>query len=315
MKVALYLSLLLYGIHSLPIGYTTKYEEQVELINKYIDQVFEMKKHLLRAAVTNQEREDIISDLEDNHALITIDFAQKYLPRWHREKQSDYFGKKGFSWHVSHVAARIGDNYTQHSFIHIYDTEVQQNSELVILTLSHVVTELKKVGITTISIRSDNAGAYHCASTISSLHYLQNEFGITVKSYSFSEAQNGKSSSDRDAARVKQKASRYVAMNNDITTSADFFKAVTSGQQLNGVSIYHGSVTKDFDGSAKWEGISDLNYFTVEKDGIRGRKYFGIGEGKFKPSVDLVSLNGTYEFVEAGYVASGIESIESERQA
>ncbi|EGT53439.1 hypothetical protein CAEBREN_20165 [Caenorhabditis brenneri] len=291
------------------------YQEQKFLIDKYINQVFEMKKHLLRAAVTNQEREEIISNLEDNEVLITVDFAQKYLPRWHREKQSDYFGKKGMSYHISHITARIGDNYTQHSFVHIYDGEVQQNSELVVLTLSHVVTELKKVGIKAVSIRSDNAGAYHCASTIASLHWLMAEFGIVVKSYSFSEAQNGKSSSDRDAARVKQKAARYVASGKDITTTKQFFEAIKSGTPLNGVSVYYGSTTADIQANAMWKGISSLNFFTVEKNGVRAHKYAGIGEGVFTSTDALQSLNGTFEFEGAGFIASGIDSIDLEREA
>ncbi|EGT40198.1 hypothetical protein CAEBREN_09129 [Caenorhabditis brenneri] len=291
------------------------YQEHVALIDKYTDHVYEMKKHLLRASVANQERESIISSLEDNEVLITIDFAQKFLPKWHREKQSDYFGKKGLSYHVSHITARIGEKYAQHSFVHIYDGEVQQNSELVVLTLSHIVQELKKVGITAVSFRSDNAGAYHCASTIASLHWLMEEFGVAVKSYSFSEAQNGKSSSDRDAARVKQKAARYVASGNDITTSKQFFEAIKSGKPLNGVSVYHGSVTPDIDADATWPGISSLNYFTVEEGGIRGHKYFGLGEGVFVSKDKLQSLNGTFEFEGAGFLASGIVSIDVERDA
>ncbi|EGT41875.1 hypothetical protein CAEBREN_30714 [Caenorhabditis brenneri] len=310
-----------------------KRSEELGLIKKYKGAIFEMKKHYLRAAYTSQEREDIINNLQDNEVLLTIDFAQKYLPRWHREKQNDYFGKKGITYHVSHSTARVGDVYTQHSFVHIYDSEVVQvrdilyliltktvhtifqDSRLVVITLSHVLSELKKVGIGKVHIRSDNAGSYHCATTINSMHWLMKESGVKIGSYTFSESQNGKSSSDRDANRVKRKAESYVAKGGDITTPEQFFEALKQGKPLNGMSIHYGSANYDEPGSSKWEGISNLNHFTVEENGIRGRRYGGIGQGHFLSIDKLNSMNGTHNFYkEAGFAASGIGSIESEKE-
>ncbi|KAF1754714.1 hypothetical protein GCK72_021278 [Caenorhabditis remanei] len=282
-------------------------------IKKYIEDIFELKKHYLRAAYTNQEREDILSSLKDNEALITLDFAQKYLPRWHREKQSDYYGKKGISYHVAHTTARIGDVYTQHSFVHIYSKEVPQDSKLVVMTLLHVLRQLKKVGIIRASIRSDNAGAYHCAATINSLHWLMEMSGVSISTYTFSEAQNGKSSSDRDASRVKRKAENYVAKDGNIMTSEHFFSALTQGRLLNGMSIYHGYVTVNGNVTSKWPGISNLNHFTVEKNGIRGRRYGSIGSGQLLKKESLNPMNGTYHFEEAGFTPSKIESNATER--
>ncbi|EFP11361.1 hypothetical protein CRE_13812 [Caenorhabditis remanei] len=284
-------------------------KDEVFQIKKYIEDIFELKKHYLRAAYTNQEREDILSSLKDNEALITLDFAQKYLPRWHREKQSDYYGKKGISYHVAHTTARIGDIYTQHSFVHIYSKEVPQDSKLVVMTLLHVLRQLKKVGIIRASIRSDNAGAYHCAATINSLHWLMEMSGVSISTYTFSEAQNGKSSSDRDASRVKRKAENYVAKDGNIMTSEHFFTALTQGRLLNGMSIYHGYVTVDGNVSSKWTGISNLNHFTVEKNGIRGRRYGSIGSGQLLKKESLNPMNGTYHFEEAGFTPSKIESM------
>ncbi|PIC53397.1 hypothetical protein B9Z55_003117 [Caenorhabditis nigoni] len=59
----------------------SKHKEELELIEKYKKNIFEMKKHLLRAAVTNDERNTIIEDLRPGEALITLDFAQKFLPK------------------------------------------------------------------------------------------------------------------------------------------------------------------------------------------------------------------------------------------
>ncbi|CAO4377340.1 unnamed protein product [Caenorhabditis nigoni] len=291
----------------------SKHKEELELIEKYKKNIFEMKKHLLRAAVTNDERNTIVGDLLSGEALITLDFAQKYLPKWHREKQSDYFGKKGISYHISHVTARMEkDTFEQHSFVHVYDGSVTQDSRLVVVTIAHFLKELKNVGINKVFLRSDNAGAYHSALTIGSLYWLEEETGMTIGSYTFSESQNGKSSSDRDANRVKRRVMEYVNKGNDVITSDQFFEALKHNPP-NGVSIHHGSVTNTAEGSTEWKGISNLNYFKVEKTGIRAHRYNKIGDGVFVEKSSLKPVMGTYEFEEAGFLASQTTTAEDEQ--
>ncbi|EGT48876.1 hypothetical protein CAEBREN_14970 [Caenorhabditis brenneri] len=303
---------------------TTKNDEEVlnrrkdelQKIKKGITQIADMKKHLLRAAYTNQEREGIIAGLRDNEALITLDFAQKFLPKFHRERQNQYFGKKGISYHISHTHAKIGNAFAQHSFVHIYSGSVIQDSSLVVLTIAHFASELAKVGIKKIFLRSDNAGAYHSAATIGSLHWLNETTGVEIGSWSFSEAQNGKSSSDRDANRVKRKAKNYVDQGNDIPTSEEFFNALKENP-LNGVSVYHGTVTPSSDsGKTEFEGVSSLNYFTLEKGGLRARRYGSIGEGILIAKSAMKPIKGKFKFDDkAGFLASNIVSKEKERDA
>ncbi|EGT43856.1 hypothetical protein CAEBREN_10292 [Caenorhabditis brenneri] len=294
-------------------NFLEKCQEDVLQIGLYRKDILEMKKHMLRAATTNMERQDIIGKLKDNEALITLDFAQKFLPKWHREKQSSYFGKKGISYHISHVAARIGDIYVQHSFVHIYEGSISQDSQVVVLTMAHFLKELKKVGIEKVFLRSDNAGAYHSASTIGSLHWLMAESGVKIGSYSFSEAQNGKSSSDRDANRVKRRVKDYINQGHDVTTSEEFFKALENNPP-NGISVYQGSVIVSKEGETKWPGISKLNYFSMEDNGIRARRYGDIGEGILVEKSKLIPVKRTSKFFEAGFTATNIDS-KNEREA
>ena len=51
----------------------------------------------------NQERgkSEILDSLEKHQCLIVMDWAMKWLPKRFRETQSEWFGKKGISWHVS----------------------------------------------------------------------------------------------------------------------------------------------------------------------------------------------------------------------
>ncbi|PIC53395.1 hypothetical protein B9Z55_003116 [Caenorhabditis nigoni] len=204
------------------------------------------------------------------------------------------------------------DIFSQHSFVHVYDGSVTQDSRLVVVTIAHFLKELKNVGINKVFLRSDNAGAYHSALTIGSLYWLEEETGMAIGAYTFSESQNGKSSSDRDANRVKRRVMEYVNKGNDFITSYQFFEALKHNPP-NGVSIYHGSVTITAEGSTEWKGISNLNYFKVEKTGIRAHRYNKIGDGVFVEKSSLKPVMGTYEFEEAGFLASQPTTTEDEQ--
>ena len=49
---------------------------------------------------------NVLDNLEKQQALIIMDWAMKWLPKRYREAQTDWFGKKGLSWHVSACITR-----------------------------------------------------------------------------------------------------------------------------------------------------------------------------------------------------------------
>ena len=57
---------------------------------------------------TNQERakQELLENLDPSSNLIVMDWAMKFLQIRFRERQSDCFGKRGLSWHVSSVISR-----------------------------------------------------------------------------------------------------------------------------------------------------------------------------------------------------------------
>ena len=48
----------------------------------------------------------ILDNLEKHQCLIVMNWAMKWLPKRFRETQSEWFGKKGISWHVSACITR-----------------------------------------------------------------------------------------------------------------------------------------------------------------------------------------------------------------
>ena len=53
----------------------------------------------------DQARLDVLRSLNQESTLLVLDWAMKFLPRKFRESQSDWFGKRGISWHLT-VATR-----------------------------------------------------------------------------------------------------------------------------------------------------------------------------------------------------------------
>jgi hypothetical protein len=63
--------------------------------------ITEWKTHIVRCVNQDRGRTSLLASLKEGEALLIMDWAMKFLPMSFREKQSDWFGQKGISWHVS----------------------------------------------------------------------------------------------------------------------------------------------------------------------------------------------------------------------
>jgi hypothetical protein len=137
-------------------------EMQAELHDSE-NKIYEFKKYIVRSEWSNQERKNIIDQLQVNEAFLTLDFAMKWLPQASREQSRDWYGKRGVVWHITHALALINtesgaNSLLQHTFVHIFESDEKQDSNHVTAIIRHVATELAKSGITDLYLRSDNAG-------------------------------------------------------------------------------------------------------------------------------------------------------------
>ncbi|KAF8371839.1 hypothetical protein PRIPAC_78268 [Pristionchus pacificus] len=87
-------------------------------------------------------------------------------------------------------------------------------------------------------------GSYHSLGTIASIPHLAKKNGVAIHSFSFSKAQNGKSSCDRVAAQVKRKLRDFVARENNIRNAKELFSAI-SQSGLKGLSVYRATVKRE----------------------------------------------------------------------
>ena len=81
------------------------------------------KAHLLQNINQDEARTMTGDSLDEKSVLLVQDWAMKFLPRKYRESQTDWFGKRGLSWHVT-VAMYKSDNSEIHTmtFIHVFQS-------------------------------------------------------------------------------------------------------------------------------------------------------------------------------------------------
>ncbi|CAC5380307.1 unnamed protein product [Mytilus coruscus] len=151
--------------------------------------VLEWKRHLLRTVHQDGARNDVLSDLKDNQGLLIMDWGMKFLPFIYRETQSDFFGKKGISWHFSCLVLRSPidrEKLDLFCYVHILE-DGSQGWFSIANILVHLLHEFKseKPLLEELFLKSDNAACYHCTNLISFIQECNKDFPIKIKQYNF----------------------------------------------------------------------------------------------------------------------------------
>lgn len=149
-----------------------------------------------------------------------------------RETQSQWFGKRGISWHFSaviHLANHPDcqctttsmNGFKIHTYIVVLDS-CKQDWFAVSCILEEVLSVVKASHptVTQAKVRSDNAGCYHCTALLTTINNSSNGSGIEVKRYDFSEPQAGKDLCDRKIAPCKQRLRNYVSENHNMPVTS-----------------------------------------------------------------------------------------------
>jgi len=257
-------------------------DEAVYLAKSATLAVSSWKCHLLRSAHQDQARLDVIAALNNETVFIVNDWAMKFLPQRYRESQTDWFGKRGISWHISVAYRRVDGELKWEGFVHVIRS-CSQSSAAVITIMRHVLDTLKKEhpDITKAYFRQDNAGCYHSSSTIMACRDLATHTGIHVVRIDFSDPQGGKGAADRLAATCKSHIRTYINEGHDVCTAADMKDALLSNGGLKGVRVAAiDTILETPDTSCTIKGITKLNNFEFSAtDAITCWRAYGVGQG------------------------------------
>ena len=278
-------------------------EERVRLRFEYTESVRNIKAwkaHLLRSSNQDEAKQHALQKLDENSCLVIMDWAMKFLPVQYREQMSDFFGKRGRSWHISAVITRaaVESNHEVECFVHIFNN-CTQNSFAVLSIIENLLNKVKEEYpvVTTAYLRSDNAGCYHNGPLLLSLRDVGQRTGVRPVRYDFSEPQAGKDICDRKTAPMKAPIKRWVNERHDVLTAEDMKEALESHGGIKGcrAAVVEVDTTRERNKISKIPGISVLNNFQYEECGIRVWKAYNIGPGRFIPYSDLTvaSQGGT----------------------
>lgn len=85
------------------------------------------KAHILRSGNQDRAKQDFFKLVSPNTAAILIDWAMKFTKVRFREKQSEWYGKRGLNWHISSLLTMNADSGKTQvtSYAHLFDSCVQ----------------------------------------------------------------------------------------------------------------------------------------------------------------------------------------------
>ena len=123
------------------------------------------------------------------------------------------FGKSGISWHLTVCQSKQRGELVAQTFVHIIESGLQ-DSHTVVTVMEHVLKTFKQEHSesTRAVYRQDNAGCYHCATTILASKILRERTNMDLYQIDFSDPQGGKGPRDRKAAQIKTHVKQYITL-------------------------------------------------------------------------------------------------------
>ena len=278
--------------------------DMLHVVKQARNNIMSWKAHQLRSVHQDQAKCSVLAKMKSKcDVLLVQDWAMKFMPRKFREPQSDWFAKRGLPWHIT-VAIRKseeGEQFESQTFVHVFQNCLQ-DSAVVVSIMQDCLVSLKKEmpELERAFYKQDNAGCYHSGYTIVSAKFAGDIAGVGVERNDFSDPQGGKGICDRQAATIKGDIGRYVNEGNDVTTAIQLKTAIESGPGSCAKASYvtfNPSSTRH----VKWDGVSLLNNFKYEENGIRAWRAFNVGPGKLLPWSQfegVLQVPGNLEVVE-----------------
>ena len=275
------------AISQMPANNADVIEELAFVTSQAKQAIHAWKAHILRNVNQDEARTDALEMLEETSVLLVQDWAMKFLPRKYRESQTDWFGKRGISWHITvaiHRAALDQEFHTM-TFVHVFQS-CNQDSCTVLSIMKDVVSKLKKElpNLESVYYRQDNAGCYHCGASIAGASLIGKDTGVFVRRMDFSDPQGGKGACDRKAASIKSHMKIHLNTGNNIETGREMVAAMLSSGGIPGVNATL-AIPPTFPRpvSAKLEGVSAISNIEYTEDHLRVWRAYGIGPGKIVP--------------------------------
>jgi hypothetical protein len=138
-----------------------------------IESIMNWQKHIIRGSQQDLSKKAMFQELKPGILYWLRDYGMKILPKKFREKQIDWFGKKGITNHIDCVySADHNGEIKKVTYVTFLDN-CTQDSYAVLCIFKHTLKQVRIdfPDVTTIYDRSDNAGCYSTANCIAGKKY------------------------------------------------------------------------------------------------------------------------------------------------
>ena len=204
-------------------------EDYMHDFGKCKENIFKWECHIIRSCNQEMAKQSVLEILDESSALIVMDWAMKFTQRRFREKQSDWYAKRGMSWHVNSVITKNPETNDLEvcTYAHLIDS-CTQDWYSILSIIENLLQVLHKSNVKTskVYLRSDETGCYYNDFLPVFLKDLGQRVGIKVVRYDFSEPQHGKDVCDRILCPMKHAIQKYCNEGHDILTASDMRRAL-----------------------------------------------------------------------------------------
>jgi len=146
----------------------------------------------------------------------------------------------------------------------------------------------------------DNAGFYHCGTTIVGAKLISQHQGVSVRRMDFCDSQAGKSACDRKAATIKSHMKIFLNSGNNIGSAEEKKNAIFSWGGVPSVNVtVSGQSEASTLSTVRLEGVSAISNIEYSEEGLRAWKTYNIGPGKLiqwekldvQPNAEILMLS------------------------
>lgn len=157
--------------------------------------ILDWKAHILRSCNHDKAKQDLLQNLTTSETIVVMDWPRKFQQMKFREKQSEWFGKRGLSWHISSVNFKDKNSkeVEVQLYAHLFDS-CTRDWYAVASILEDLLVKFKSThpSISQVYLHSDEADCYHNNSLIAALLSIGEPTGSSVRRFDHSEPQHGK---------------------------------------------------------------------------------------------------------------------------
>ncbi|RHZ54903.1 hypothetical protein Glove_421g102 [Diversispora epigaea] len=197
-----------------------------ETLDDYMKKLISWMGHHARKLYLNTHVQVNLDELDENGAVLIVDYKMRILPQSAREIKSQFFGKRGWTLHSSLVYTKnISNNELDIQVFDHWSDDTGQDAWFTASSL-HTVFENIDPKPKWITIISDNGPHYHCTELMLIIGHWNEWYNIVPRKWIFLEAGEAKTLIDSHHAQISHAIKRHVKLGNRIEKGNDIETAI-----------------------------------------------------------------------------------------